>query len=65
MNPDNELITTLQKQNKELLEALENMLGAFDTPIARARDNSDFANEARREARELVERLKADQNSVW
>jgi hypothetical protein len=53
-----ELITALQKQNKELREALENMLEAFDTPISRARDNSEFAGEARREARELVKRLK-------
>ena len=55
MSADNELITTLQKLNTELQEALENMLGAFDTPMSRCRENSEFANEARKQARDLIE----------
>ena len=49
--------------NTELFEALENMIGAFDTPIARRRIKNRFADEARKEARKIIEKIRNTKNN--
>lgn len=48
---------------RELIEAIENMLGVFDTPIARKKITGDIANEARKQAREIIDRYNAYQTA--
>ena len=44
------------KQSKlELLECIQNLMGVFDTPISRRVIKSDFAEEARKIGREILE----------
>lgn len=40
----------------ELVEALQNIMGVFDTPIARKKITGEIADQARKEAREVLER---------
>ena len=40
----------------ELIEALQNLMGAFDTPIARKKITGEVPEQARKEAREILER---------
>jgi len=44
----------------ELTDALHNMLGIFDTPVARMKMQGDFEDEARKIAREVFERAKSE-----
>ena len=48
----------LQGQRDQLLLALEQMFSAFDTPIARRRDQSEWAEASRQYAREVYNRIK-------
>jgi len=41
---------------KELVDCVHNLMGIFDTPIARRQINSDIAEEARRIGREIMDK---------
>jgi hypothetical protein len=43
-----------QENGGRLREALQAMIGAFDTPIARRRIGGEFASEARKMARKVL-----------
>ena len=51
------LETPAREHAEELLEALQNMMGAFDTPIARRRIKGGFGDDARSEAKALLSKL--------
>lgn len=48
---------------KELVEALQNIMGVFDTPIARKKITGDIAEKARKQARQLLENDEAYQTT--
>lgn len=52
-----EKVALLERQLKVATSALMNMVGAFDTPAARLKDNSDFANAARQTCRDALSEL--------
>ena len=46
-----------QLENKnDMLECIQNLMGAFDTPIARRKINDNFSNEVRIKARKIIEK---------
>jgi hypothetical protein len=47
----------LKADKEELKDAVRQMLSAFDSPIAHMRMKSEFANESRAFAREILERI--------
>jgi hypothetical protein len=55
-----ERVATLMCAAPKLLDALEAMLGAFDTPIARRRMGDAFSEEARAMARAAVQEAKGE-----
>jgi hypothetical protein len=55
---DDRLIMKMSDEIRLLRGVVKNMLGAFDNPIARRRDNSQFANEARLSAHNALDRTK-------
>ena len=50
-------ILELEADNAILVEALQNMMGAFDTPIARRKISGAFAKEARDTAKTLLSKI--------
>jgi hypothetical protein len=50
-------VDQLKADKEELKDAVRQMLGAFDSPIARMRMKGEFANESREFAREILERI--------
>lgn len=42
---------------RELIECVQNLMGAFDTPLARRKYTSDFVEEVRKNGREIMEKL--------
>lgn len=42
---------------QELIETIQNLMGAFDTPLGRLKISGDFPDEARKLAREVLSRL--------
>lgn len=42
------------ERSKKIEDALKNMMGAFDTPLARRRMSGEFCEEARESAREAL-----------
>jgi hypothetical protein len=58
-------IDQLKEDKEELKNAVRQMLSAFDSPIAHMRMKSEFANESREFAREILERIsKRDDEEV-
>lgn len=44
----------IKHSKQELLDCIHNLMGVFDTPIARGKLNSDFIQEVRHEARNIL-----------
>ena len=47
---------------KELIDCIKNLMGVFDTPVARRLMASDFSNEVRQIGRDVLERVDAPEN---
>ena len=45
----------IKQSKEELLDCIKNLMGAFDTPIARRKIDSEFSNEVRKLAREILD----------
>lgn len=59
-----EAFRLLEQRNKELLEALQGMLGVFNTPIARRAFSNEFSEEAIRDAEEAIHKTKTGNRIV-
>ena len=44
------------KEKKELLDCIQNLMASFDSPIAHLKLKGEFADEARKIAREILEK---------
>ena len=56
-------ILELEADNAILVEAMQNMMGAFDTPIARRKIPGAFAKEARNTAKALLSKIDTGENN--
>ncbi len=50
-----EPVSTIKESKEELLDCIHNLIGVFDTPVARMKLNNDFTNEARNIGRTILE----------
>jgi len=46
----------IKHSKKELLDCIHNLMGVFDTPAARLRIKTEFADEVRKIGREIMEK---------
>ena len=47
----------ISPSNKELKDCVQNLMGVFDTPIARRKLQSEFIDEVRKNGREILEKI--------
>jgi len=47
--------SNIKQSKKELLDCIHNLMGCFDNPVARKRDNTDMSNAAREIGRAILE----------
>lgn len=52
---DNNIDDKIPQSKKELLDCIQNLMGCFDTPLARKRISNDFCDEARKIGRDILE----------
>lgn len=51
LRTENKIIEKLLSEKKELIECIQNLMGAFDTPVARLKMGGEFSEEVRRLSR--------------
>lgn len=54
MNEEVESDAQILQSKKELLQCIQNLMGVFDTPVARLRIQGEFVDEVRKIGREIL-----------